>query len=187
MNNNTNVETTQAVADNKSKTTPIIEPDVKSTPSPDAPVVKKRPIEIARDLLKAQSVVVRSQVESGQFETINDAIIETKYKDGKNQEFKSYRQWKKEGYQVRKGEKAFLLWGKPKENTNSKIESEQKNTGKDSPDEHDPFFPIAFVFSNAQVNPKEIQLEPEVNATVNELVNIRHKKQDRDLQNEMTR
>ncbi len=187
MKENTKVESTEAVADNKTKTTPIIEPDVQSTPSPDTPVAKKRPIEISRDLLKAQSVAVRSHVESGQFETINDALIETVYRDGKNQEFKSYREWKKEGYQVRKGEKAYLLWGKPKEHNPFKTEPEQKITGNVTPEEHDPFYPVAFVFSNAQVNPKEIQLEPEVNTAVNELANIRHKKQDRDLQNEMTR
>ncbi len=108
----------------------------------------KRPIEIARENLKLLSLEVLDLVQSGTFLSINDAIVETLYKDETNKEFKSYRQWKKEGYQVKKGEKAFLLWARPKQ-----IQKPMEE-GKKSEDLEDmvKYFPIAYLFSNAQVD-----------------------------------
>lgn len=109
---------------------------------------KKRPIDIARENLKLLSLEVADLVEDGTFFTINDAIVETLYKDETHKEFKSYRQWKKEGYQVNKGEKAYLLWAKPKQIQKPITDG----TAKEDLDEMLKFFPIAYLFSNAQVN-----------------------------------
>jgi len=108
---------------------------------------KKRPIDIARENLKLLSLEVADLVEDGTFFTINDAIVETLYKDETHKEFKSYRQWKKEGCQVKKGEKAFLLWAKPKQ-IQKPIAG---GTAKEELEEMLKFFPIAYLFSNAQV------------------------------------
>lgn len=123
---------------------------------------KQRPIDIARENLKLLSLEVKDLVEDGTFFTINDAIMETLYKDDTNKEFKSYRQWKNEGYQVNKGEKAFLLWAKPKQ-INKPME---ENPSDEEWEEMLKFFPIAYLFSNAQVteigeeNEEETKAEP---------------------------
>lgn len=123
---------------------------------------KKRPIDIARENLKLLSLEVRDLVEDGTFFTVNDAIMETLYKDNTHKEFKSYRQWKNEGYQVNKGEKAFLLWAKPKQINKPMEESPTDEEWE----EMLKFFPIAYLFSNAQVieigeeNEEEAEAEP---------------------------
>lgn len=113
-------------------------------------------------------------------------VIDTVYKDKKNVEFKSYREWKKEGYQVRKGEKAFLLWGRPKEHQIDEDKNKTEITNKEPMDEnHDPYFPVAYVFSNAQVDLREHQLEHEEEKTMSELSSIRTKEVRKD--NELER
>lgn len=134
---------------------------------------KKRPIDEARERLKLLSLEVKDLVEDGTFFTINDAIVETLYKDDTHRLFKSYRQWKKEGHQVRKGEKAFLLWARPKE-IQKPIEEEVKS---DDLDEIIKYFPIAYLFSNAQVDPiaeteEEQQPETESKPAESEKINL---------------
>lgn len=109
---------------------------------------KKRPIDIARENLKLLSLEVKDLVEDGTFFTINDAIMETLYKDNTHREFKSFRQWKKDGYHVNKGEKAFLLWAKPKQIQKPIEDGKSEN----DIDEMLKYFPIAYLFSNAQVS-----------------------------------
>ena len=111
---------------------------------------KKRPIDEARERLKLLSLEVKDLVDDETFYTINDAIVETLYKDETHREFKSYRQWKKEGYQVRKGEKAFLLWARPKQ-----IQKPIEEAKPEDLEEMIKYFPIAYLFSNAQVDPIE--------------------------------
>ncbi|HUI32020.1 MAG TPA: hypothetical protein VLY84_00255 [Dysgonamonadaceae bacterium] len=78
--------------------------------------------------------------------TINDIIIKYFYKDAKNTEFHTFKGWLKNGHAVKKGEKAFLIWGRPKG-------VQDKEQGKDTDKETTDFFPISFLFSNAQVVP----------------------------------
>lgn len=76
--------------------------------------------------------------------TVNEIIIENFYKNKKNQIFKTYRQWQEEAKQVKKGEKAFLVWGKPR-NINPEDEHESED------DEKETFYPVSYLFSNNQV------------------------------------
>jgi hypothetical protein len=105
-----------------------------------------RPIDQARERLKLLSLEVKDLVDDETFYTINDAIVETLYKDETHREFKSYRQWKKEGNQVKKGEKAFLLWARPKQ-----IQKPIEEAKPEDLEEMIKYFPIAYLFSNAQV------------------------------------
>lgn len=111
---------------------------------------KEKKINEARERLKLLSQEVADLVEEGQFETINDAIMETMYKTAVHREFKTYRAWKQDGMQVAKGEKAFLLWAKPKQ-----VEKPAESTEAKSDEDKYKFFPIAYLFSNAQVHPIE--------------------------------
>ncbi|MQP63353.1 hypothetical protein GFJ99_11670 [Flavobacterium sp. LMO6] len=80
--------------------------------------------------------------------TINEILIEHFYKSEEHKEFKTLHDWNKEGFKVNKGEKAFLIWGKPKKN------QKNENPDKQEPEDETEFYPICFLFSNAQVTKK---------------------------------
>lgn len=77
--------------------------------------------------------------------TVNDIIIKYFYKNDQNTEFHTFKGWLSNGHAVKKGEKAFLVWGRPKA-------VQDKAQGKENDDDTD-FYPISFIFSNAQVEP----------------------------------
>ena len=54
------------------------------------------------------------------------------YEVGEAKEFKRFDEWKANGYTVKKGEKAFVIWGQ-------RVEDEKS------------YFPIRFLFSDLQV------------------------------------
>jgi DNA repair protein RadC len=99
----------------------------------------KTSIQLKRDELKRLSREVSDYVKEGTFKNINMALIESRYKQNGHEVFKSYDMWKLDGYQVKKGEKAFLVWSKPIKNENN-VEDQK-------------FFRLAFLFSNLQVTP----------------------------------
>lgn len=119
-----------------------------------------RPIDQARERLKLLSEEVRDLVEDGTFETINDAIMETLYKSREHRTFNSFMGWKQQGKQVKKGEKAFLLWSKPKYIPKEAATQDNEGEEKEQEDEYK-FYGIAYLFSNAQV---EDMPEPESEA-----------------------
>lgn len=100
------------------------------------------------------SKAVRPLVEEGEFDTVNEAIVESVYKekDSKIKELNTLRQWNKKGYRVMKGEKALLVWGQPRK-------AEQVPDGSDEPEEYK-FWPVCFLFANTQVNKVE-KFQPE--------------------------
>ena len=63
--------------------------------------------------------------------------------------FNSFIGWKLNGYKVKKGEKAFLFWGRPV-NKRGKDAENNENKDDDEIDSHN-YFPIAYLFSNLQV------------------------------------
>lgn len=80
--------------------------------------------------------------------TVNEILVNEFYTDEKNTEFKTLHDWNKEGFKVNKEEKAFLIWGKPRA-----INKEQPQN-QESEEDEDEFFPICYLFSNAQVTKK---------------------------------
>jgi antirestriction protein ArdC len=77
--------------------------------------------------------------------TVNQIIVNYIYKDDQHLNFDTFKGWIKNGFAVRKGEKAFLLWGRKKQ-------TEVKPNGEERTEELE-FFPVTYVFSNAQVEP----------------------------------
>lgn len=63
---------------------------------------------------------------------------------------KSFRRWVEDGYKIKKGSKALLLWGSPKKIKSKKNDIKIENQETEGSD----FFPIAYVFSNLQVENK---------------------------------
>lgn len=102
-----------------------------------------------RSYLDELSRAVQPLVKDGKYALINDALINEIYRCGDHKEFKTFQEWKKEGYSVKKGEKAFLVWGRPVDKQRSE-EQVAKGQQPDEPDERK-FFPLSFLFSNAQV------------------------------------
>jgi hypothetical protein len=78
--------------------------------------------------------------------TVNEVLI-MMYKDSENKEFKTLHQWNADGYKVNKGSESFLVWGKPKPMT-KEAQSSQKQAEEDDESE---FYPLCYLFSNAQV------------------------------------
>jgi hypothetical protein len=77
--------------------------------------------------------------------TLNSIIVEKFYKDEQNSDFKTFNEWKEEGFSIKKGASGFVVWGRPL--ANQKVEK-----GAEVSEEDEKFFPISHIFSNAQVD-----------------------------------
>ncbi|MBD3630521.1 ArdC family protein [Cyclobacterium sp.] len=81
--------------------------------------------------------------------TVNYMLINHMYDTEGAEEFNTFKQWKEQGATIRKGSKAFLVWGQPIGKQRAK-EAQQK--GQKAPEEDEyRFFPICYLFSNKQV------------------------------------
>ncbi len=63
--------------------------------------------------------------------------------------YRTYKEWTKEGYQVKKGSKAFLFWARPLPNL-KREKAEQEGKEPETEDEYN-YFPLCYLFSNKQV------------------------------------
>jgi len=81
--------------------------------------------------------------------TINYLLLNHIYDTHGAKEFKTFWQWKKENATIKKGSKAFLIWGQPIEKNNKEDATEEEKG-----DEYR-FFPLCFLFSDKQVVKKE--------------------------------
>lgn len=70
--------------------------------------------------------------------TINYTLLNYIYNTGNANEFKTFDEWKREGFGIRKGAKAFVAWGKPREK-----KTDRGDVVK--------FYPITYLFSDQQV------------------------------------
>ena len=104
----------------------------------------KKTIQEKRDLLKEISGVARQLVEDGKYDKINDAIIDMFYRNGDHKEFNTFWQWVGRGFKVKKGETAFCVWAKF-------LSVQKADKGEPMDEETKDFYPICFLFSNAQV------------------------------------
>ncbi len=92
-----------------------------------------------------------AEVEGIYYQTINDLLINYVYDPDQTHTFKSFKSWKAEGYTVKKGEHAYLLWGQPLKNQKKENESEQNKEENKDDLKYKDFFPLAFVFRDDQV------------------------------------
>lgn len=98
-----------------------------------------------RNRLIELSQNAKALVEAGEYDRINEAIVNGIYKEENPQieEFKTFGQWKQEGKTIKKGSKAFLVWGHPRK-------TEQTPEGSEEPKEYK-YWPVCYLFSNLQV------------------------------------
>lgn len=92
-----------------------------------------------RAKLRELSTEAKILLETGKVCTINEGL-KILYTMQGHEKLKTFKQWKSDGYQVKKGEKALLLWAKP------------LHVLKEEPEpEGAAFFPVINVFSAVQV------------------------------------
>ena len=96
----------------------------------------------ARFKLKELSAGAKILVQAGAVDTVNEFVIKTHYQKDGHELFKTFNEWVADGYRIKKGSKAFVVWGRPKRSQKIQPESEQ--------DEYN-YFPICYLFSNLQV------------------------------------
>lgn len=98
-----------------------------------------------REALKVLSGDAKTLIKMGQVGSVNDGLAFIYRMEG-HEVLKSYKQWRSDGYQVKKGSKALLMWGEP-------LKKQKEKEGQETDPEDRDFFPLAYVFSNMQVEP----------------------------------
>jgi len=98
-----------------------------------------------REELKALSKPFKKLVDDGAIDTINEGLTAL-YAEQGHSDLKTLKQWNEAGKKVKKGEHAFLLWGRPKA-----IHKKDEPTTEQTEGAELDFFPICFVFSALQV------------------------------------
>lgn len=100
-----------------------------------------------KQLLKAISLQAKEAIEmqTTEEETVNSVLISW-LTNKEHKQFNSFWQWKKLGYKVKKGEKAFFVWSK-------KLKAKDKAKATEEDEKEFSFFSLAYLFSNAQVEP----------------------------------
>jgi len=108
-------------------------------------MTKKEQYQANRDRLIELSQIAKKLMEMGDFDRVNEAIVDGIYKeqDPTIEEFKTFGQWKAEGRKIIKGSKAFLVWGSPRK-------TEQTPDDSNEPKEYK-YWPLCYLFSNLQV------------------------------------
>lgn len=79
---------------------------------------------------------------------INDIIADWYRQQTGAKIFKTFAQWKADGYNIIKGSKAFILWSKKK---SVKKQGEITDNNTEPTETAYEFFPIAYLFSDLQV------------------------------------
>lgn len=80
--------------------------------------------------------------------TVNKLLLQW-YKQKFNvSELKTYEQWKNFGFQVKRGEESYMVWGTPRT-----IKIGPKPEDEEDKEEKDDFFPVCHLFDASQVAP----------------------------------
>ncbi len=112
----------------------------------EAPAKKTHP---RREELKALSAAAKIAVRTGAAASVNEYLLDFYEKqEGEGTEFHTLREWNRKGYFVKKGSTAFLIWGKPKK------QEEAQQEHKAEQEEDSRFFPVCYLFSSNQVQPR---------------------------------
>lgn len=97
-----------------------------------------------KNLLRELSQTAKAKIELGDERRVNEIVLEM-YKTADHQEFHNFWEWKKLGFKVKKGSSAFFVWSKKRKGTDKKEGAEDEKEFS--------FFSLAYLFSNAQVEP----------------------------------
>jgi SAM-dependent methyltransferase len=115
---------------------------------------QKAAAQAKRAELIALSRTVKRAMESGEFpdaETLNAAIVDAYRQRTGAADFRTFAGWKEEGFQVKKGEHGFPVWGKPRRATAGDPAPAPEGGG--GPAKTFRLFPLAYLFHAQQVEP----------------------------------
>lgn len=119
---------------------------MKTTETNKEEAIKRR---IALKDLSASLSAMAKQGLLPSFPTVN-GLLRHYYESRGYKDLKTFHQWKKEGFAVKKGEKAILLWAQPVASNQSKEAATQ--AGKDETEAKEDYFPVCYVFAACQVH-----------------------------------
>lgn len=109
---------------------------------------RKEQYVINRKGLIELSKVIRMGVKEGIYDSVNEGLKEAYTGDNPEiLEFKTFSQWKEDGYTIKKGSKAFILWGQPRKVS-------QVPEGSSEPEEYK-YWPLCYLFADTQVFKRE--------------------------------
>ena len=91
--------------------------------------------------------------------TINQIIMAFHKAETGCEDFRTFADWKKAGYSVNKGEKAYLAWGKPRRVKDTMTTEEGEKLEGDEWE----FFPVCYLFNEKQVSPSKGKPDAEDN------------------------
>ena len=136
-----------------------------------AMTAKQQAAQQKREWLRAISADFQAQRElmeitgADYIPTINEMLHAYYAKHNSITELNTFDQWKEKGYQVRKGEKAYLFWGKPRAKY-AKLQAEPTEQGEQ--DEQEPteqaepitakandYYPLCYLFDISQCHKAE--------------------------------
>lgn len=130
-------------------------------------VEKKQAIQEKRNELKLISKKLKKAVEFGQISSINEGLINMYHSQG-HKDLKTLKEWNEQGKRVKKGEKALLLWGKPKR---IKVETAEHSTNPEGRERTKQYFPLSYVFSSNQVQEEMVKYK----STISKIRLVREK------------
>lgn len=136
----------------------------KDTKTEHTPIKEKRQqlSELSRQAIDMKKKFVREAQEAGHANkalywasrTINFMLLKFFYQTDGATEFKTFPQWKQENATIKKGAKAFIVWGQPLGSREEDEPSEETTSI---------YFPLCYLFSDKQVVKPEdrVTKEPE--------------------------
>ena len=150
-------EKTLAKIEAERKTAQAAEPSTEAPqaePQPEAakPLTEKQAIARARrKALKDLCNTLQAAAKAAGMEESPNELLREYYAQAGHTELKTVEEWKQAGFY--KGEKAILLWGHPKPSRQAKEAAKQ--AGKPEEEAESDFYPLAYLFSNQQVAPRQ--------------------------------
>lgn len=115
---------------------------------------KKEQYKANRTALIQMSAALRILVKEGAIDSINEGLKEIYEKADPNiSEFRTFWQWKDDGYTIAKGAKAYLIWGQPRKGAQIPEGSTEEEEYK--------YWPICYLFANTQVFKPDRDREPD--------------------------
>jgi hypothetical protein len=103
-----------------------------------------------REQLKQLSAAAKMAIKMGATpcERVNEWLLEYyRELDPDISEFNTFFQWKQKGYSIKKGSKAYVIWGSPVKGKNQEPADEDPGSG----DDEYRFFPLCYLFADNQV------------------------------------
>lgn len=105
--------------------------------------------ELSNALLSARD---KGQYMGNEDDTVN-GLLRFYYACKGFKNLKTFSEWQKDGFSVKKGEKALLVWGSPVSLNKKKEEETAKEEGQDEEKKkNDDYFPLCYLFAECQVH-----------------------------------